>query len=95
MPVNFVSVFAVAHEWSKVLVITTRFFLSCPLGDAELRYSAVLGGCMRGAELAFQPEVATRSREWGSCNDFTSCSIVFTFFQCSSCVGSWPYDHNK
>lgn len=37
---------------------------------------------------------AVRSQEWVYCNDFKSCSIVFTFLQCWCVVGSWPYDYN-
>lgn len=54
-----------------------------------------LEGASVEVKLALQPEVAVRSCKWGTCNNFKSYSIVFTFLQRLCCVGSWPYDYNK
>lgn len=55
------------------------FLLLCSLGDAELSCPQRMHGWKW-----IRLEV-TAIWEWGSCKDFKSCSIVFTFLQCLCC----------
>lgn len=81
-------IFTVAHEWSKVFSYYNQVFCSRVLW---VMWSSVIQlsleeACVE-AEMALQPEGAVRSQEGASCNDFKSCSTVFTSLQCLCWVG--------
>lgn len=79
---NFMLIFTVVCEWSKVLVITTRYIAVVFPGWCWTEFSSCAWRIHGWKWIWLE---ATAIWEWGSCSDFKSCSIVFAFLQCLCC----------